>query len=58
VATEDVVYMLNGMGIATGIELDRLAQAGRVVLQHLGRAPASKVAQALAAQAGNHRSAT
>jgi isopropylmalate/homocitrate/citramalate synthase len=51
VATEDVVYMLNGMGIATGIDLDRLAKVGRGVLQQLNRAPASKVAQALAAKA-------
>jgi len=58
VATEDVVYMLNGMGISTGIDIDRLAQIGRGVLQQLGRAPASKVAQALAAKAGNDRKAT
>jgi isopropylmalate/homocitrate/citramalate synthase len=51
VATEDVVYMLNGMGVATGINLDRLAKLGRTVLQQLNRAPASKVAQALAAKA-------
>ncbi|WP_395023156.1 hydroxymethylglutaryl-CoA lyase [Dongia sp.] len=51
VATEDVVYMLNGMGIATGIDLDKLAKVGRNVLQQLNRAPASKVAQALAAGA-------
>jgi isopropylmalate/homocitrate/citramalate synthase len=51
VATEDVVYMLNGMGISTGIDLDKLAKVGRNVLQQLGRAPASKVAQALAAKA-------
>ncbi len=57
VATEDVVYMLNGMGISTGINLDRLAKAGRDVLQQLGRAPASKVAQALAAKAENNRNA-
>jgi hydroxymethylglutaryl-CoA lyase len=50
VATEDVVYMLNGMGVATGISLDKLAKVGRIVLQQLGRAPASKVAQALAAK--------
>jgi isopropylmalate/homocitrate/citramalate synthase len=50
VATEDVVYMLNGMGLTTGIDLDRLAKVGRTVLQQLNRAPASKVAQALAAK--------
>jgi len=52
VATEDVVYMLNGMGISTGIDIDRLAKVGRGVLQQLNRAPASKVAQALAAKTG------
>jgi isopropylmalate/homocitrate/citramalate synthase len=50
VATEDVVYMLNGMGIASGVDLGKLAAAGRVVMQTLGRAPTSKVAQALAAK--------
>ena len=54
VATEDVVYMLNGMGIASGVDLDRLAQVGRSVLKQLNRAPASKVAQALAAKTGNN----
>ncbi len=58
VATEDVVYMLNGMGISTGIDIDRLAKVGRGVLQQLNRAPASKVAQALAVKAGNDRKAT
>jgi isopropylmalate/homocitrate/citramalate synthase len=51
VATEDVVYLLNGMGIASGVDLDRLAAAGRAIMQTLGRAPSSKVAQALAAKA-------
>jgi isopropylmalate/homocitrate/citramalate synthase len=51
VATEDVVYMLNGMGIASGVDLDRLAAAGRAIMKELGRVPPSKVAQALAAKA-------
>jgi hydroxymethylglutaryl-CoA lyase len=50
VATEDVVYMLNGMGVSTGIDLDKVALAGRDVLQALGRASASKTSQALAAR--------
>jgi isopropylmalate/homocitrate/citramalate synthase len=50
VATEDVVYMLDGMGIATGVNLAKLAAAGRNIMQHLGRAPTSKTAQALAAK--------
>ncbi|OYY27654.1 MAG: hydroxymethylglutaryl-CoA lyase [Azorhizobium sp. 35-67-15] len=49
-ATEDLVYMLDGLGIETGIELDKLAAAGRDITAALGRVPASKVAQALAAQ--------
>ncbi|MBV8552521.1 MAG: hydroxymethylglutaryl-CoA lyase [Acidobacteriaceae bacterium] len=47
VATEDVVYLLNGMNIETGVDLDQVASAGRFISQHLGRAPASKVAVAL-----------
>lgn len=51
-ATEDLVFMLDGLGIETGVDLDRLAAAGRAITSALGRAPASKVAQALAARAG------
>jgi len=47
VATEDVVYMLNGLGLESGVDLDRLAAAGRFISDHLGRPPASKVARAL-----------
>lgn len=50
-ATEDLVYMLNGLGIETGVDLDRLAAAGRAITAALGRAPTSRVAQALAAKA-------
>ena len=49
VATEDVLYMLNGLGIETGVDLDKLAAAGRFICAELDRTPASKVAQALAA---------
>jgi hydroxymethylglutaryl-CoA lyase len=52
VATEDVVYMLSGMGIETGIDLDRLAAVGRSITRLLGRTPVSKTAQALAAKIG------
>jgi isopropylmalate/homocitrate/citramalate synthase len=48
VATEDVVYMLDGMGIATGIDVGKLAAAGRMVSTALGRPLGSKVAQVLA----------
>lgn len=48
VASEDVCYMLRGLGIETGVDLDRLAEAGWFICAELGRAPASRVAQALA----------
>jgi len=51
VASEDVLYLLNGLGIRTGIDLEKVAAAGRFVSAALGRAPASKVARALAAKA-------
>jgi hydroxymethylglutaryl-CoA lyase len=51
VASEDVLYLLNGLGLRTGVDLDRLAAAGRYISEALGRAPASKAAQALAAKA-------
>ena len=51
IATEDVVYMLDGLGIATGVELARLAAVGRFISAALGRSSASRVAQALAAKA-------
>lgn len=47
VATEDVIYMLNGLGIETGIDLTKLIAAGRFISDQLGRAPASKVSLAL-----------
>lgn len=49
-ATEDLVYLLDGLGVRTGVDLDALAAAGRAITTALGRAPASKVAQALAAR--------
>jgi hydroxymethylglutaryl-CoA lyase len=47
VATEDVVYMLHGMGIETGIDLDRLIDAGKFISDHLERKPQSRAATAL-----------
>ena len=46
VATEDVVYMLHGLGITTGIDLDRLVETGYWLAALLGRASGSKVTQA------------
>ena len=43
--------MLNGLGIATGVDLDRLAAVGRFISGALGRPIASRVALALAAKA-------
>ena len=50
VASEDVVYLLHGLGIETGIDLTRLRAAGAFISGFLGRPPASRVARALAAR--------
>lgn len=47
VATEDVVYMLHGMGIKTGVDLDKLVIAGQRISDFLGRKNGSRVANAL-----------
>jgi hydroxymethylglutaryl-CoA lyase len=47
VATEDVVYMLNGLGIETGIDIDKLVDAGQYISAQLGRKPNSRAAVAL-----------
>ena len=47
VATEDVVYMLHGMGIDTGIDLDALIDAGDFISQHLGRPTGSRAGKAI-----------
>ncbi len=52
VASEDVLYMLDGLGIETGVHLDRLLEASRFVTDALGRTPVSKTARAFSA---NHR---
>ena len=50
VATEDVVYMLNGMGIKTGVDLDKLIDAGLYISDVLGRRPSSRTSQSLLAK--------
>ncbi len=50
VATEDVVYMLHGLGIETGIDLDRLIDAGEFICGALGRSTNSRVGRALLAK--------
>ncbi|GAC14206.1 hydroxymethylglutaryl-CoA lyase [Aliiglaciecola lipolytica] len=47
VATEDVIFMLNGMGIETGVDLNKLVLAGQNIMQALGRTSTSKVANAM-----------
>ncbi|EJN37322.1 isopropylmalate/homocitrate/citramalate synthase [Pseudomonas sp. GM84] len=50
IASEDVLYLLQGLGIETGIDLDRLIAAGQRISQVLGRANGSRVARARSAQ--------
>jgi hydroxymethylglutaryl-CoA lyase len=50
VATEDVVYMLHGMGIETGIDLDQLIDTGKFISDFLQRKPGSLAANALFSQ--------
>lgn len=50
VATEDVVYMLQGLGIETGIDLDRLVDIGQWICGVIGREPATKAGRAIAAK--------
>ena len=47
VATEDVVYLLDGLGIDTGIDLNKLVDAGACISEQLGRKPNSRVATAI-----------
>ena len=51
VATEDVVYMLEGMGIATGVDMAKLLAATNGISRLIGRPPVSRVATALNAKA-------
>ena len=50
VATEDVVYLLHGLGAHTGIDLDALVDTAGWISAQLGRAPVSSVARALLAK--------
>ena len=50
VATEDLIYLLHGMGIETGINLDALVEAGAFISAALGRPTGSRVARALLAR--------
>jgi hydroxymethylglutaryl-CoA lyase len=50
VASEDVLYLLDGLGIATGVDMTKLRRAGRYISDFLQRAPVSRVARALDAK--------
>ena len=50
VATEDVVYMLNGLGIETGVDLDQLVSIGQWICGVLGKEPATKAGRAIASK--------
>ena len=50
VATEDVLYLLEGLGIDTGVDLNAVAEAGAAICGVLGRPPESRVGRALAAR--------
>ena len=50
VATEDVVYMLDGLGIETGVDLGRLVDTGQWICGLIGKEPASKAGRAIAAK--------
>jgi len=50
VASEDVIYLLDGLGIETGVDLEKLAEAGRFICGHLQREPASRAAHAILAR--------
>ncbi|MGV8841897.1 MAG: hydroxymethylglutaryl-CoA lyase [Pseudomonas sp.] len=57
VASEDVLYLLNGLGIETGIDLQKLMLAGQHICTALGRESGARVSRALASQSGDHRTA-
>ena len=50
VSSEDVLYMMQGLGIATGIDLDAVVDAGQFISQHLGRKAVSRAGNAIAAK--------
>jgi hydroxymethylglutaryl-CoA lyase len=50
VATEDAVYMLHGLGIRTGVDLDRLVDIGQWICSVLKKEPSSKAGRAIAAK--------
>ncbi len=57
VATEDVVYLLHGLGIETGLDLDALVDAGQWISAQLGRRSSSRAGNALAAKRAQRQEA-
>ena len=53
VATEDVLYLMQGLGIETGIDLDIVVDAGQFISHFLGRKGASRAGNAIAAKRAN-----
>ncbi|RJF95445.1 hydroxymethylglutaryl-CoA lyase [Noviherbaspirillum saxi] len=53
VSTEDVLYLMHGLGIDTGIDLDKVVDAGQFISQHLGRKAVSRAGNAIAAKREN-----
>ena len=51
VASEELLYLLGGLGISTGIDMDKLVEAAWFISNHLGRLPNSRVARALGQRA-------
>lgn len=52
VATEDVLFMLQGFGVDTGLDMDALLGASTYISEHLGRLPQSRVARAMMGKRG------
>jgi hydroxymethylglutaryl-CoA lyase len=50
VSTEDVLYMMNGLGVDSGIDLDKVVDAGQFISKHLGRKAVSRAGNAIAAK--------
>ena len=50
VATEDVLYLLHGLGVKTGVDLNEVADTGRFILDQLGRKSGSRVGEAILAK--------
>jgi hydroxymethylglutaryl-CoA lyase len=50
VSTEDVLYMMNGLGVHTGIDIDKVVDAGQFISAHLGRKAVSRAGNAIVAK--------